>query len=157
MGSKINNMAKNQLMKLVRDSLNPDSKTSSKRVSLLISQFLFALQVFMLIIVYPLVLLVFEPKIDVQFFEILTYGQMATVFLNAIIILWHLGAIKNVDVAFSKVLEAKFTRPNVTVQTEEAPQIIQTDVIDTDNIEHVETSEVITNDNTGHIRPNKNA
>ena len=96
------------MLKLIRDSLNPKSKYSSKRVSLLISQFLFGLQIFLDIIVHVIILLFVTPKPDVEFYKIMATVQITGLSLNAITIWWNLGAIKSVDVAFSKLMEFRF-------------------------------------------------
>ena len=96
------------MLKLIKDSLNPKSRYSSKRVSLIISQFLFGLQIFLDIIVHVIILLFVTPKPDVEFYRIMATVQITGLSLNAITIWWNLGAIKSVDVAFSKLMEFRF-------------------------------------------------
>lgn len=129
------------LYNLIKDSVNPKTGiSSSKRVSLLISQFLFAFQIFADIIIHSIIMLFMKPLPSVEFYKIMAAVQGTALFLNALIILWNLGAIKNVDVAFAKVLQQQVIKPGEAPITEEAPTIV--DTVEAENIEQVNAQEI---------------
>lgn len=85
--------------KLLSESLNPKSSISSKRVSLLVSQVLFALQIFADIVLHAILLIWIEPLPSVEFYTVMSSVQGLGLLLNAIIIFYNIGAIKKTDVA----------------------------------------------------------
>ena len=113
---------------LIKDSLNPNSGiASAKRLNLLLSQALFSLQITIDIIVHTYILIFKEPLPSVEFYKTMAAVQGLGLGLNALIVLWNLGAIKSVDVAFAKVIQQQVVKPNTDVVAD-AETIVKTDI-----------------------------
>ena len=96
-----------KIKELIYDSLNPKSIISSKRISLMTSQLLFAFQIFIDIIIYVILLLFVSPLPSIEFYKLMVNVQSLALLLNTLIILWNLGAIKNTDIAFAEIIKMK--------------------------------------------------
>lgn len=104
---------------LISDSLNANSKVSAKRISLLTSQFLFGLQIFMDIILHAVILVWVTPKPDVEFYKVMASVQGLALILNAVNIWWHLGAIKSTEIAGITSAAIVATKPKEKEDTQE--------------------------------------
>lgn len=125
---------------LIKDSINPNSGlSSSKRLNLLISQFLFGFQILMDIIIHAVILLFKNPLPTVEFYTVMASVQAIGLSWNALIILWNLGAIKNVDMAFAKVLQQKIISPGESPVTDSLETYVSLDEINNDNVENLNT------------------
>ena len=129
-------------MKLRERSLHTDDKVSSKRFIMSVRHDLFVIQVITGIFLNIYLTVFKEPTLSVEHHKLLVYTQVTYVFCNLLIVLWSLGAIKNVDMAFSKILEAMVTKPSVNIHSEESPYIVNTDTVETDNVEQVNANEI---------------
>ena len=96
-----------KIKELIYESLNPKSIISSKRISLMTSQLLFAFQIFIDIIIYVILLLFVSPLPSIEFYKLMVSVQSLALLLNTLIILWNLGAIKNTDIAFAEIIKMK--------------------------------------------------
>lgn len=120
----------NALGQLLTDSLNANStKSSFKRLSGLISLLLFVLQVVDLIV---------RGYVETKESTYSGYSaeRIVALALNALVFLYTMGAIKDVDKAFAAILQQKQVTPGEAIVNDAEQTLVQAEEISTENIEN---------------------
>lgn len=121
-------------IKLRERSLDTNDNVSAKRLVTITSHDLFVLQIIIDILLNIYLTVFKEPKVDIQHYQLMISVQLTGLFCNLLIVLWGLGAIKNVDIAFANIVKQKEEKENLELEDsqnniEDTPPI-QTNAID---------------------------